>query len=59
MNLTETEMDKLMASKTQMDWDSVCDEVKDARGGVLPPGLVPASPPLGADVLCNQAADRK
>jgi len=36
-NLTELEFNKLNTSKTALEWDATCDEIKAARGGRYPP----------------------
>lgn len=36
-NLTDAEMEKLEACKTEAEWDATCDEIKRARGGDYPP----------------------
>lgn len=36
MNLTEIELEKLKNSKSATEWDSICDAVKQIRGGQYP-----------------------
>ena len=37
MNLTEAEMTKLRNTKSESEWNAVCDEIKAARNGTYPP----------------------
>lgn len=37
MNLTEAEMDKFRNTKSEREWNAVCDEIKAARNGSYPP----------------------
>lgn len=37
MNLTQDEVEKLMATKSESEWNAMCDEIKRARGGQYPP----------------------
>lgn len=41
MNLTEQEIEKLKATKSANEWNSVCDEIKKARDGRYPPDWWP------------------
>ncbi len=36
MNLTTTEIEKLEATKSAIEWNAVCDGIKRARGGQYP-----------------------
>lgn len=36
MNLTETEMESLKATKNSREWNDACDAIKRARGGEYP-----------------------
>jgi len=36
MDLTQEEIEKLKATKSEAEWNAVCDEVKSARGGSYP-----------------------
>lgn len=35
-NITDAELEKLKAAKTQGEWNAACDEIKKARGGQYP-----------------------
>ncbi len=35
-NITEEEIEKLKATNTESEWNTVCDEIKAARGGEYP-----------------------
>jgi hypothetical protein len=37
MNLTEAEITKLQNTKSEHEWNAVCDEIKAARNGEYPP----------------------
>jgi hypothetical protein len=37
MNITIEELQKLRNTKSESEWNAVCDEVKAARGGQYPP----------------------
>lgn len=37
MNLTEAEMTKLRNTKSETEWNAVCDEIKAVRNGAYPP----------------------
>ena len=37
VNLTEAEMAKLQKVTSSTEWNKVCDEIKEARGGEYPP----------------------
>lgn len=37
MNITEQELEKLKATKSETEWNATCDEIKRARGGEYPP----------------------
>lgn len=41
MNLTEKEIEKLKATKSESEWNSACDEIKKARNGIYPPDWWP------------------
>ncbi len=39
--LTKDELDLLETSRTEAEWDSVCDMIKADRGGAYPPDWYP------------------
>ena len=41
MNLTDQEIEKLKATKSETEWNAMCDEIKRARGGQYPPDWWP------------------
>jgi hypothetical protein len=36
MGLTDAEMDQLARCKSQLEWETICDSMKAARGGNYP-----------------------
>ena len=36
-NITDQEVAKLKATRSSIEWNRVCDEIKNARGGEYPP----------------------
>jgi len=41
MNLTDQELEKLKASNSAQEWNSICAEVKRTRNGQYPPDWYP------------------
>lgn len=41
MNITDEEIKLLEASKSESDWNSACDKIKEARNGHYPPDWWP------------------
>lgn len=37
MNITQEELNKLASTKSEAEWNLVCDQIKLARGGQYPP----------------------
>ena len=35
-HITETEIERLRSTKSETEWNAVCDEIKRARGGKYP-----------------------
>lgn len=37
MNITNEELSKLRSTRSEQEWNSICDEIKAARNGQYPP----------------------